>query len=109
MPASPISRRSILATAAMLPLAVKARSPGPGNAGTILIDAQGGLDFPFDDKAKAALAQSGLTAISMTVGKVGNGEDRYTSMLEEAAFWRGVVDANPALLGLVRAPGDIAA
>lgn len=97
------------AALASLPGIARAAFPRQSYAAATVIDAQGGLDFPFDDKARAALRQSGLTAISMTVGKVGNGEDRYTSMLEEASFWRGIVDANPALLGLVLRPGDIAA
>lgn len=102
-------RRDVLTAGSAIMLSPAAGAAARRERSAPVIDVQGGIGNPFDDKARAALRRSGLAAVSMTVGEVGNGEDRYLSLLEDAGVWRGTVAANPASLSLVLGAGDIAA
>jgi membrane dipeptidase len=106
------SRRAMLGTAAALavpPFAARAAYGDDAYAGAIVIDAQGGVDTPFDAMAQAALRRVGLTAISQTMGRVGNGDDRYVSVIEGIAATRGLIATHPALLSLVTSAADLRA
>jgi membrane dipeptidase len=85
---------------------------------SVVIDAQGGIG-EFDPKAKPTdppsarvltdLRGSGQTAISMTVGPVGNGQDRWLETIEGFAFTTATVAAFPDDFLLVLKGADIAA
>jgi membrane dipeptidase len=112
-----VSRRDVLGLiaagvsgAAMPALAGPARFTEEDYKKATVIDAQGGFDPVLDmDRTAAATAESGLTAISLTMGLVGNGSHRFDSVLEDIADANGWIQQYPqAFMSLLRA-SDLAA
>jgi len=80
------------------------------------VDALGGLYDPnasdpyaISPRVRAAVKDSGLTALQLTVGDVGNGPDRFRLAVEGIARARGMIRANPDLLRHVLNASDLAA
>src|SRR6267142_4136247 len=62
----------------------------------LIIDAQGGFDGgPSMARSAADATESGLTALSMTVGLVGNGTNRFDSVVQDIAEADGWIAQYP--------------
>ena len=115
--APPLNRRQTLGLAAGAALAAalpaRAQAPGFGEADyarAVVIDAQGGFGDPDADASiLEVVAQSGLTAVSTTMGQVGNGPGRYESVIDYIAQADGWLAAYPKVLAPVRTFGDLRA
>lgn len=120
----PLTRRRLisLATASslagLLPAGLSAASAGTLYAGTIAIDGCGGLgSADFDDDAglsatEAADAKnSGLAAISMTIGAIGTMQpiEAFERIIRDIARWEGEIDAHRDALARIRTTEDIRA
>ena len=76
----------------------------------MVIDAQGGFDRQLSmDRTAAATEESGLTAISLTMGLVGNGVRRFESVLEDIADANGWIQQYPEAFMPVLRASDLAA
>jgi membrane dipeptidase len=113
----PFSRRRTLtvglgaALAAALPARTQPRAFGEADYSRgFVIDAQGGfMDPDADAGVLDLLAQSGLTAISTTMGLVGNGPGRYDSVVADIAQADGWLSSYPKVLAPIRSFGDLRA
>lgn len=103
---------SMVGAAGMWAPAVRAQPRGSGAQGlrsAPIIDMQTGLGPGVDAaRALADVKASGLTAISTTVGPVGNGPGLFESLLHDIADLGGLIDANPDAFLLVRRSSDFA-
>jgi len=110
---SELDRRALIgllaaAGAAPLPARAQGRAFDAADYGRIpVIDMQAGLGPPEDPLA--GVRESGLTAISTTVGLVGNGPGRWDSVVSDIAGVEAAVDAYPHALSIVRRASDLAA
>jgi membrane dipeptidase len=76
----------------------------------MVIDAQGGFDTQLSmDLTAADTAESGLTAISLTMGLVGNGAHRFDSVLQDIADANGWIQQYPQSFMPVLRASDLAA
>ena len=80
----------------------------------IVIDALGGPGASPDDpadtissEALAAIRQSGLTALNVTVSGVGSYTRDYDATIRNIAYWNAQIAAHPERLLLVRSAADI--
>ena len=115
----PFSRRRALGLAggavlaAALPAVAQAQQRPFGEADyarAFVIDAQGGFGDPdADAKILTAVASSGLTAVSVTMGQVGNGPGRYESVIDYIAQADGWLSSYPKVLAPVRTASDLRA
>ncbi len=81
-------------------------------AGAMVIDAQGVPAYINDANAAEAanaLAASGVTAMSVTVGAVGNGPGRFDSLVSDIADFDEFIDGFPAQIAKVRSNADLRA
>ncbi|HEU0098630.1 MAG TPA: membrane dipeptidase [Allosphingosinicella sp.] len=119
---SALRRREFLAgagtAAALLALPASAQAParaaGPA-AGSIWVDAQGGIDgFEEKDGRLApsarlieAVKAGWISVVSQTVGEVGNGPDRFRSAVEGIAFMDRFVAEMPSLFVKATSVADL--
>ena len=91
------------------------RSPGDP---AIRVDAQGGVDgwdepepgrFVPSPKLIAAIRQRGMDLLSMTVGEVGNGPDRFRSAVQSVAEWDALLALHKAHFLKIESGADIRA
>lgn len=76
----------------------------------MVIDAQGGLDRSLPmERSSADTADSGLTAISLTVGQVGNGPGRMESVIRDLAELNGWITAYPTTFMAILRASDLRA
>lgn len=94
---------------------LRRRPPWPGYDAAIVIDALGGPGPPgfregggLSDATLAAVRRSGVTAVNLTVGVVGDGPDRFEATEADLDFWDRQIAARPDDLLLVRTAADIA-
>ncbi|MFC3711357.1 dipeptidase [Sphingoaurantiacus capsulatus] len=115
-----MNRREALGLLAAAPFALAAgpRAKAYSDADfarAIVID---GLGSPTDPEMKpgnwrysprgiAEMKQSGLTAVNVTVGEVGNNIDAWNATLQRLSYVGGIIDANPDLFLLARRAADI--
>lgn len=120
-----MDRRQFMLSAGALgvTLAVPVRAaadpaPRPRTARSIYVDAQGGVDG-FDEPEPGkyvpskrlldAIAQRRMDLISITVGSVGNGPDRFREATEGVAGWDKVIAEQPNALAKIESAADIIA
>jgi membrane dipeptidase len=117
-----MNRRRALSLIAAAPfvLAASPRSRAYGDADyarAIVID---GLGSPTDPEMKpgkfaysprgiAELKESGLTAVNVTVGEVGNNVDAWDVTFQRMSLVNAIIDANPDLFIVARRAADIRA
>lgn len=110
-----MNRRTALGLLAAAAAAGTARAEAPGfgatdYAASIVIDAQGGFSDPDADASiLQALASSGLTAVSTTLGPVGNGPGRWDSTIDGFAQADGWLHKYPKVLAPIRRSSDLTA
>lgn len=84
------------AAIAAFPLRAQPPSTRPPSDAAIWVDAQGGIDgwdepqpgrFVPSPKLIEAIRQRRMDLVSMTVGEVGNGPDRFRSAVQSVAEW----------------------
>lgn len=108
-----MDRRTLLGLIAATPLALAARSRE--RALGIVIDGQGGITDPygkdsdvrFSPRAVAELRASGQTAVSLTVGDVGNGLDAFANTVKGIAQIDQVIADNGDVLLKALTAADI--
>ncbi len=115
-----ISRRRFATAVAATPLVAAARGHAAARQGTgdsvyergIVIDAlanPGSMNVswpprgPLSQKQRDAIANSGITALNVTVSA-----DSFEATTRNIALWQGEADRYPALLSIVRRHADIA-
>ena len=114
------TRRAILAASLVAPIAAAAKPravPGASWRGKVMIDGLGGLSDPYspDDEVRlspraiAEMHASGVSAITQTVGVVGNRPNAWQETLDSIATYDKVLAANPAFLMPIRKAADLAA
>ena len=96
----------------------RAQAPRARDERSFWVDAQGGLDG-FDEvspgkyapgaKLVAAIRERRVDLISMTVGEVGNGPDRFRSGVESIAMFDRMIAEHSALVAKVESVADIRA
>lgn len=90
-------------------------APRPRQAPSLYVDAQGFVDFDEpkpgqfvpSGKLIAALRDRRIDLVSITVGDVGNGTDRFKSATEGIASWDKVVGDHPSLVAKIERAADI--
>ncbi|PWG02726.1 dipeptidase [Sphingosinicella humi] len=103
-----------------LPSMARAQSaaPRPPQHPSLYIDAQGGLSgfepdgegsYKPTQKLIEALKQRRIDVVSMTIGEVGNGPDRFRGAMEAIASWDKMIAQYPELLIKVESAADLAA
>jgi membrane dipeptidase len=110
-----LNRRSALALMVSAAAAGTARAQAPGFAETdysraVVIDAQGVPAYINDSnaaEAAKALAASGVTAMSVTVGVVGNGPGRFDSVVSDIGDTEELIDGFPGQLARIRSASDL--
>lgn len=84
----------------------------------IWVDAQGGLDgwdepetgrFVPSPKLIEAIRQRRMDLVSMTLGEVGNGPDRFRSAVQSVAEWDALLDLHKAHFMKIESAADIGA
>ena len=111
------------AAGAALPLrlaaAGAAAKPGwAGYPGAVIVDALGspggnatGADDSGEDGLSAAdladIRASGITAVNLTVGGIGNGTDVFEETFKTIGYWEREIDAHPDLLMKVKSAADL--
>jgi membrane dipeptidase len=122
-----MDRREFLKTGAAagaalwLPAMARAQDaapPRPPGATSLWVDAQGGVNG-FDEVSPGkyapaarmveAIRQRRIDLVSMTLGEVGNGPDRFRSAVESIAMFDRVIGEHPTLLAKVESAADIGA
>jgi membrane dipeptidase len=105
------------ATAAFPLRAQPASTRAPGDP-AIWVDAQGGIDgwdepqpgrFVPSAKLIEAIRQRRLDLVSMTVGEVGNGPDRFRSAVQSVAEWDALIAEHKAHFAKIESVADIRA
>lgn len=102
-----------------LPSMARAQSaaPRPPQHPSLYIDAQGGLSgfepdgeggYKPTQKLIEALKQRRIDVVSMTIGEVGNGPDRFRGAMEAIASWDKMIAQYPELLIKVESAADLA-
>ena len=71
-----------------------------------IIDCQGGFGAPSKETLDA-IGRSGLTAVSTTIGVVGNGPGRFESVVSGVAGYSGAIDKFPDHFLLIRRASDL--
>jgi membrane dipeptidase len=78
----------------------------------ILIDALGGPGGGGDGSLTAAeiadIRSSGITAVNLTVGALGSGEDVFEATFKTIGAWEREIDAHPDVLMKVKSAADLA-
>ncbi len=100
-----------VAAAAALPAMARAAQPG------IIIDGLTGIvdpdgkddDLLLSPRATREYRESGLGAIQVTIGDVGNGRGNWDALVASASQHARIAAANPALFGIARSAADIRA
>ena len=112
------SRRSILAAALAIPAAAALGKPARPSARPLrqmlVIDGLGAVFDPYSPpqevklspRAVAELKASGLSAVNVTVGYVGNDPNLWRITLDGIAQYDRLLAANPDFLMAIRTPGD---
>jgi len=113
-----MDRREFLAataaTAALAALPVRAQPPDRA----IRVDAQGGIDgwdepetgrFVPSPKLIEAIRQRRIDLVSMTLGEVGNGPDRFRSAVQSVAEWDALLAVHKAHFMKIESAADIRA
>ena len=98
------------------PAAAQMPRPRESGARSIWVDAQGGVDG-FDEvspgkyapgaKLVQAIRERRIDLISMTVGEVGNGPDRFRSGVESIAMFDRMIAEHSSLVAKVESAADI--
>lgn len=90
------------------------RIPWPGYDASLVIDALGGPGAPgfresggLSDATLAAVRRSGVTAVNLTVGVVGDGPDRFAATEADLDLWDRQIAAHPDHLLPVRTAADV--
>ncbi len=108
------------AALAAFPVAAPAQAPSlrpPGDA-AVWVDAQGGIDgwdepepgrFVPSPKLIEAIGQRRLDLMSMTLGEVGNGPDRFRSAVQSVAEWDALLAGHKAHFMKIESAADIRA
>lgn len=102
-----------------LPSMARAQSaaPRPPQHPSLYIDAQGGLSgfepdgeggYKPTQKLVEALKQRRIDVVSMTIGEVGNGPDRFRGAMEAIASWDKMIAQYPELLIKIESAADLA-
>jgi membrane dipeptidase len=76
----------------------------------MVIDALGSPgdgDVPFSAAAVADIRASGVTALNLTVGALGSGEDAFEQTFKYIGLWEREIDAHPDLLLRIRTGADL--
>jgi membrane dipeptidase len=108
------------AALATLPRAVSAQAQWqrPPGAPAIWVDSQGGIDgwdepqtgrFVPSPKLIEAIRQRRMDLVSMTVGEVGNGPDRFRSAVQSVAEWDALLVEHKAHFMKIESAADIRA
>jgi membrane dipeptidase len=104
---------------AALPAAVQGSAPLPaaqaparwtGYDGALVIDAlgsPGGGATPLTARQLADIRASGVTAVNLTVGALGNGADVLEQTFRGIGAWEGEIEAHPDVLMKVRSAADL--
>lgn len=118
-------REFLVGTAAAAALAafpaaaqVPASSKRPPGAAAIWVDSQGGIDgwdepqpgrFVPSPKLIEAIRQRRIDLVSMTLGEVGNGPDRFRSAVQSVAEWDALLAQHKAHFLKIESAADIQA
>lgn len=116
-----MERREFLVTAgaaaALLALPAAAPAgPRPRSDATIWVDAQGGIDgwdepepgrFVPSPKLIEAIGQRQVDLVSITLGEVGNGPDRFRSAVQSVAEWDALLVQHAAHFAKIESAADI--
>lgn len=108
------------AALAALPLKALAQTPSPRPPGdrAIWVDAQGGIDgwdepqpgrYVPSPKLIEAIRQRRIDLVSMTLGEVGNGPDRFRSAVQSVAEWDLLLAGQKAHFMKIESAADIRA
>jgi membrane dipeptidase len=106
------------AAIAALPLRAQPASTRPPGDPALWVDAQGGVDgwdepqpgrFMPSPKLIEAIGQRRIDLISMTVGEVGNGPDRFRSAVQSIAEWDALIAEHEARFAKIESAADIRA
>jgi membrane dipeptidase len=113
-------RRTMLVGAASAALAGPALARRPARAAgwyekMIVIDGLGGIRDPYapdtqtrlSERAWAEMKQTGVTAMNVTLGPVGNQPDAWPEFLKSLDVYDSVFAANPDRLRLIRTAADL--
>ena len=82
----------------------------------LVIDAQGSAgdfdpaaanDAPLSARAVADVKSSGITAVNVTVGSIGNGPHKFEETVEQIAYWDREIAAHPDIFLKVRNADDL--
>jgi membrane dipeptidase len=106
------------AALAALPLKALAQPPSPRSPGdpAIWVDAQGGLDgwdepqpgrYVPSPRLIEAIRQRRLDLMSMTLGEVGNGPDRFRSAVQSVAEWDSLIAGHKPHFMKIESAADI--
>ena len=111
-----VNRTSAAMAGMMVPLALEspASLPWPPYERAIVIDALGGLedtrtnvDGVLSSQTLADLIHSGVTAVNVTIGTVGEGENLFERTVRDVARWTARIVRHPGHLTQVRTAADI--
>jgi membrane dipeptidase len=106
------------AAVAAIPLRAQPPSARPPGDRAVWVDAQGGIDgwdepqpgrFVPSAKLIEAIRQRRLDLMSMTLGEVGNGPDRFRSAVQSIAEWDALIDRHRRYFAKIESVGDMAA
>lgn len=114
------TRRQILAGALGLTASAAFAAPFDPKAydAAIVIDGLGAFDdpdgkesdgFSLSQRAVAQMRASGLTAVQLTVGDVGNAPTNWDTTIANIGFFNRLIAANPQVLSLASSAADIRA
>ena len=88
------------------------QAPWSGYDRAIVIDALGGPGGDDDGRLSAAeiadIRASGVTALNLTVGALGSGEDVFEQTFKTIGGWEREIDAHPDALMRIRSAADLA-
>src|SRR5262245_37461278 len=89
------------------------KAPWSGYAKAMVVDALGSPGAPGDGDAGLSAAEvadvraSGVTAVNLTVGGIGNGADVFEQTFKTIGFWEREIDAHPDALVKVKSAADL--
>ena len=106
------------AAIAAFPVRAQPASARPSSGPAIRVDAQGGIDgwdepqpgrFVPSPKLIEAVRRRRMDLVSMTVGEVGNGPDRFRSAVQSVAEWDALIAVHKAHFVKIESAADISA
>jgi membrane dipeptidase len=89
------------------------KAPWSGYDKAVVVDALGSPGAPGEGDAGLSAAEiadvraSGVTAVNLTVGGIGNGADVFEQTFKTIGFWEREIDAHPAVLMKVKSAADL--